>query len=588
MPASWVRVSLALAVLGPAAARAADRERLRALARPPVPAYELNLVYDDRLGCALPGDPSAGAAEAATIRAALRGSADDADRHFRLGELYEGLARGEQAQAETQWHVRTWGPPYRDQGYHRARAKDFRRLARDAFARAAELYRLQLQQRPDDFALLLRRGQATDAAGRHADAEGLLRQVADRAPDDWRGWVALGRCLQGQYADAVEKADRVEGTSDPLHKAGWKLMGRRPAEALYAQARPYRDEARSCYDRAVQCAPDRPEPYLHRAEFLLAVTLRDGAATDTPLRDTARLIARAAPDFLEDVRRGVAHDPANVRLLVGAALLEVLTATDWDKVEGAASPASSVRLLAAGIPFLHKPAVPLGAIDLWAPLPAPARARVAEAVRRLEEITGSADAAQAAAAWEALALLRLLVQADAGQAREALHRAAVLQPARAATWDMLSACDHESQRFNEALVAGAERVRLQDSPQARLALAATYCRTGLLDRADEQVRAALVLQPEDAAANLFRAALLLKRPDDPAALKEAGACLDRAKRSLGDQSPAELHHDYALTRAIYHALAGEPWLAEQEWKRASAYAVDPGRDREVRQALHAR
>src|SRR5581483_3518291 len=104
------------------------------------------------------------------------------------------------------------------------------------------------------------------------------------------------------------------------------------------------------------------------------------------------------------------------------------------------------------------------------------------------------------------------------------------------------------------------------------------------DRAEEQVRIALGIQPEDVQANLCFAALLL-RHTDAAALAEASRRLELVQCRLNEETTTVQHHDAALIRALYLGLTGAQKKSEQEWRRAQQLGVDPQTDREVRQAL---
>jgi tetratricopeptide (TPR) repeat protein len=110
-----------------------------------------------------------------------------------------------------------------------------------------------------------------------------------------------------------------------------------------------------------------------------------------------------------------------------------------------------------------------------------------------------------------------------------------------------------------------------------------------IDRAEEQVQAALKLAPGDFTADLALAVLLLKRNDE-AALSQAGELLTQMGDGLlfiagmGESPSRQQWMDYTLIRGIYRALTGE--LAEARQDIDLVLRLDPNNEA-AKEALEA-
>src|SRR5205823_6770351 len=94
------------------------------------------------------------------IRKQLKGDSSDAERYFRLGELY-------------------------------GKAADTKK-ADECYEKSAVLFRQQVTARPDDPELLAEFGRALWTVDKNAEAESVLRRAVQIAPDKTVCWETLG------------------------------------------------------------------------------------------------------------------------------------------------------------------------------------------------------------------------------------------------------------------------------------------------------------------------------------------------------------------------------------------------------------
>ncbi len=108
--------------------------------------------------------------------------------------------------------------------------------------------------------------------------------------------------------------------------------------------------------------------------------------------------------------------------------------------------------------------------------------------------------------------------------------------------------------------------------------------TDQLYKAEEQVQAALKLEPNDFTANLALAALLIRRSSDASTLLQAGERLAQAGQVLKESPPHQQWVAYALTRGVYLALHGDVEAAEKQLKQILAHDED---NEDAKEALKA-
>jgi tetratricopeptide (TPR) repeat protein len=174
---------------------------------------------------------------------------------------------------------------------------------------------------------------------------------------------------------------------------------------------------------------------------------------------------------------------------------------------------------------------------------------------------------------------------DSTGAETSLRRALTLDPSREQAWDMLTSLTAEAKRYEDLVSLCEERLKRKDIARTRLLLAYTYEKLNRLDQAEEQVQAALKLEPEDFTANLALAVLLLKRSDDVAVLSRAGELLNKAGEIIRESPTPVQWMDYSTTGGIYLALRGSLEEARQQLKRVLEYDLHNEAAREALEAL---
>ena len=171
------------------------------------------------------------------------------------------------------------GERRREAGLDRAAiAREVADLERDARFHLLEgerLLRSQLAETPSETAQLAY-GRCLQLLGRDTEARELLAELVETSPDSWNALLALADVQYGRSLLSAEAFLRG-GAVDV------------PGLARYAELR------LSLIDRAVVCAPDRPEPYLARFHhFLEAILAELGSSAEG--RWETDLLARLRAD----------------------------------------------------------------------------------------------------------------------------------------------------------------------------------------------------------------------------------------------------------------------------------------------------
>ncbi len=438
-------------------------------------------------------------AQITVLEKAMKGDASDAERHYRLGQLTDGDK------------------------------------SERAFAKAVSLFREQVKANPKDAWVLAQLGQALAAAGQMKEADKVLRQAVALAPRDWRCRVALGRYLQGRVEDllfqSIPSGRKGGATFDQLLAC---LADKKVEPRALARALKGLNEAANCFDRAVAAAPAQPEVYRKRA-LLRAMEGLVRSASDLPRAEGANLwVGLCNKRMIADLKQAGRLDPNDVRSIAMAAFSEVMAA------------------------------VSAGALDANAQgLPGRLERSLREAASKLETGARSKDRHVAADSSELLGFLYGFLLQDLKRAETAYRRAIVLRPDREPAWDMLEVVLVGQGRNQELVTLLTRRLEHKDTARNRFLLAKAYERLNQAARAEEHVRAALKLKPTDRNANLALAVLLVKRAEDPAALKKAKQQLDRAGTLLKSKATSNQQSCFQLTHGIYLGLSGNARQAKE-------------------------
>lgn len=436
------------------------------------------------------------AAEIAALKKRLSGDARDADLYYQLGHWYS-----------------------------LAQQTDF---AKNAYLKAVELYRLQLKQQPDSNRALTGLAAALMKSEQGQDqAESILRQAVKKIPAESPCWQALGSCL-------------LDRSWNELNGDTWKLNNFRAGSAAPAtsaqisRVQKWLDEAAQCAEKAVALAPKDADAYKLRAQCRFGralisalIRLQQGDKVNAHVEANKALFS---PESLADFRQAGTLEPDEPRTIFLATMAEVAV-TLLNQKPAKKDEKSREKL----------PAELLKSVD--------------QSIRRLNVLTSNENKGRAALAWEVAGLLQTVIRWDPLAAVDSLRKAVELDPTREQAWELLTNLLFDQPEDCRAVCL--KRLRHTDSAHNRIALARLYESQDQLDQAEEEVRAALKLEPEDPEANIALAVLLIKRSTDENSLEKVRDQLNKACELLRRVAPGAFSTEYDLNWCIYMALSGE-------------------------------
>ena len=540
-----------------------DKPRLRQLAK--LPTFEVisGFGFSETNGLIFNGEkPDRPVVEISRIRKELKGDAGDAERYLRLGALYEKVERKKESE--------------------------------DAYAKAIALCRQQVKEHPDDMHRLAQLGDALFQNGDSKEAEALLRRAVKAAPNEWRVWVALGKCVDNRALQTILGDEHFS-----FHFVDEKIMNpglftKKPKADQIAEMRRLRQEARRCYDRAVELAPQETKPYICRIGLLFCHGAIDAGLRAVQGEPVNMMAAVLTPACAADTRRIARLSPNNPKAVGVAVLVELWVCILHDKIDAGDN-----------IGRVAEPETTKDNFVRWG-------------MERLEQLTKSADKSTAAAASEILAhalmtkivadtltlihrqddgkrsdalsksperslpnikeglcqvMSGLAILASLGQIEQHLRRAVQLDPTRELAWDLLTRMLTDTGRVAEAIAVADRRIKIEDNAHNRFLLANGYVERRQFDKAVEHLRAGLSKDENDLNCRLGLIAVLLRR-DDVEALKQAGEQLDAvASRIEQEKSRARTRH-YLLLRGLHAALSGRVDRAKELFQRVLRQDMD--------------
>ncbi len=499
MRLTLIALALGTVTAGTAVGQGVDKEKLRKAARLPAVSPEIVIAVNAEGRFIVKGEKIDPRAEIKTLNAALKGDDSDAAWYYELGV----------------WHVQL----------------DEEALAKTAFAKALELASRQLEVRPDDGAFLVLRAKALYASGKKAEYESALREAVRKAPRAWQPHQALGGWLHEKaLCELLNEPFSGEGGLAELLR---QVVLAKPSPERILRWEQLTKEGSKYLDCAVTLAPKEPNVYYSRANL--------------------RWMQGAVSGLLRRLR-GEKVETADLLLFPPAYVADVQTAArllpdDYRAVGMVAIAQFTVAAREVGL----KDHGPKGVLES---LPEKTRKPLREDLERLEKIAKGRDPRAAAGALVVLTLLYGSLDQDA-RALASLERAIALDPSRDNAWDLLSVALDQDKYSGRLIKVCQDRVRYQDSAYTRYWLARAYADAGQPGKAEEQMRAALKLDPKDVRANRGLAVLLLRRSDDAGALDEAARVLLKVREALGDNPPREKAAEYNVMGAVYTALRGD-------------------------------
>jgi tetratricopeptide (TPR) repeat protein len=479
-------------------------DQLRSLVRMPMVTVTFGWSFTPKAGIKLDIEKPLARDRIAEIEKKVTGSPADAERYLLLGDLYLDV------------------PDYEK--------------SRSSYVKAVSLFRKRLELEPDRPSLLCDFGDALLAAGNSNEAESVLRKATKLAPKNGACWDSLARFLETQAATKFA----------PTKTSGDQPINGKPSAEQLASAQRLLDEAALCFDKGVASSTNDAMVYVQRsmhkwAQHFYKQAFEKARGQDDDENKLERSLA--ANDALPDLEKAVQLDPTNPRVIGTAAIMEVFSA---NAKKNAKAHLQMIKFEEMGDPTQKS-----------------IRGKFA----MLERLAQSGDAKSAAAAMEMLAFCQGPLLGDLGGCLESLRRTIQLDPTRQGSWHMLIAGLAGQGRFDEAAPVCEQNIAQKDSTLNRLLYAKVLFKLNRLSQADEQLHAALRLDPNDFSANVATAAIAVKRGTSLSELVQAEQPLSRAEQvvqgrlDVDRDGARQAMVDFCLTKAIYCGLTDRTDMA---------------------------
>lgn len=537
----WQKWCVTLAIVLPGtlavypATPESSAERLRKLVKLPIVSLEAGFSMNAEQGFSISQSKAQAPREIAALRKELKGDYSDADRYEKLGELYSRLNNG--------------------------------KSAADCYQKAVALYRQRVASRPSDAEILTSFGRALWNANNNEESESVLRRSVQMDPQNALAWQTLGHYLQAQAKRALLGRDSAAARASlSPEKLLMEVARNKPAASQVTESRKRAEEASACFDKAIAVSTNSSDAYFQRAlhksfdGFLQnVIALIHGDKTDVSEVMKGMFNLDSLPDF----RKASELSSREYRPIAVAAFFEAFAFTMQSRGRN-----------------------PAGG-SFWEQLPDSSQKNIRDAMTRLDNFAQEGDPKTAAGALDSLAMLQGFVVGDRSGGEATARRALALDPSREQTWDMLCSFLVRPESYQELRNTCEQRVRQSDTARNRVLLAKAYERLNQWDRVEQNLQAALKLDPNDFAANLAQAALFLKRRSDPGGLSMAFRFLTRAEQILKkDTKDTEQRLlQLTLTSSLYYALRGEMDKARQLLRGVLQSDKDNEEAREILAAL---
>jgi tetratricopeptide (TPR) repeat protein len=460
----------------------------------------------------------------------------------RIAEIEKGLT-GTPADAERYLKI---GDLYLD-------VPDYEK-SRTAYTKSVSLFRKRVELEQDNASLLADFGEALFDASNNDEAESVLRKAVKIAPKNAGCWDSLGRFLETQAASKFAVSHKDKPSADQLQSAQRML-----------------DEATMCFEKAVTVATNEAMPYVQRAmhkwaQHFYKQAFEKARGQDDDERKLERSLA--ASDALPDLDKAVSLAPRDVRVIGTAAIMEVFSANTKN---GGQPRAQMVK---------------------FEEMADPAQKSIRTKMALLEKLSQSSETKSAAAAMEMLAFCQGPLVGDLGGCLESLRRTIQLDPTRQGSWHMLIAGLAGQGKFAEAAPVCEQNIAQKDTPINRVLYAKVLFKLNRFALADEQLRAALRLDPTDFTANVATVAVVVKRGTNLTELIQAEQPLGRAEQAVQNKLDVDRDGarqamiDFCLTKAIYCGLTERTEMAREYAKHVFTLDSENQDAKEVLAALN--
>lgn len=191
-------------------------------------------------------------------------------------------------------------------------------------------------------------------------------------------------------------------------------------------------------------------------------------------------------------------------------------------------------------------------------LPDAERRSCQSALARLQEISRTRPAADAALALETIATVKMAYLDQSAAAEADARRAIELAPAREGAWDLLMSVLVTADRFATARSFADKRLKMRDTARNRVIAAKLCFKLGLLTDAQAHADAAVKLDPDGYLSNLAAFVVTLKRSKDEDSAKLASPLLKKLQALPADSLDNDQRIEANLAAGIGYALVGQP------------------------------
>jgi tetratricopeptide (TPR) repeat protein len=358
----------------------------------------------------------------------------------------------------------------------------------------------------------------------------LLRRAIQTAPTNAEPWYELSSMIHVRCV--LDLGFQSDFSGDDL----LDTITRKANIDLLRKLEPASNEALYAANQAVKFDPDRADFYRKRASCRVLDNLLKLRLSGKPIDQSNAMDAGWSQDILADFKRTAELDPDNPDS-VHAVLMYEMARSNFR------SPTFD-----------------------WPAFQTNNQALINATLTQLDRLSKSTNTPTA------LAALRLIITTEFLQTNyvriaEACRDIVRIDPSDDAAWNSRVATLVRVGRFDEAIAAADQRLKLRDAPQNRLFLAQALEAARKWNDAQSNVRKAVEMGPDDVQANLALAVVLLKEGKSA----EARAIIEKY------QDTTEYADKLAYVQGLYWAMKGSRVMARTHLEKV--LALDPASNR---------
>jgi Flp pilus assembly protein TadD len=405
-----------------------------------------------------------------------------------------------------------------------------------ARAKAIGLYRERIKAEPQNARLLADFGLVLLADEQDKEAETVLRDAVKLGKEEWKCWQALGMYHFEALFIALQAGKQTDSIAAIQQMQQDGKIQRQDAQRAAASLA----EARACFDKAVELAPEKSETRVQRGLFLFKlfeiVPVIKGALGEkvSPVEFTKSFTLAAA-----DFDKAVQLNPDDPLIIANAAITRYFCC-----------------LMNSG----------LGSGGVEEQEAKKGFEEITAHVQRLEKLVPKLESEKAAYALEVLALLgefSKLGGTDTEEMEARLRQAVKLDPTRESAWRMLILLQLSKKKLDEGLRLSEQQVTANPTAGSYIILAVCRSHNEQWGLAEIALREACKLDARDLYCKLGLAVALLKRPADPKVKVEVAQLLALpVGKDIADLDP-NMKRQYMIVMAVNEALYGDAALARK-------------------------